>query len=581
MQLCRLGADNPTVRIRGLNRLVRWSLAILTAATALDGANAQIGPHLPEGPFDYAGIVLPDHYRSSNFPGGRRSRGVAVDYDNTPASNRVTNEGATLGRVLFYDKTLSANGTISCSSCHLQEHGFTDPRPLSTGFEGGLTRRHSMSLTNARFYREGKFFWDERAMTLEDQVLMPFQDPVEMGLTLDQLETLVRSQSYYPALFEAAFGSPRVDSDRIARALAQFVRSIVSLDSKYDRGRIQVARPQADFPNFSALENEGKRIFMTNGGVGRAPCTVCHNTESFSLVNPGRNRNRSTGASNNGLDAISIDDLGVAETTGNDRDRGSFKSPSLRNVGVGAPYMHDGRFATLEQVVDHYSSGMQAHSNLAVALRRSNGEPEHYNFSTREKTALVAFMHTLTDDTLLTDVKFSDPFIDPELPVITQVINSAIPLRTIADHEWVAITGRNLAESTLAWAGSASGITGFSNTLGGVSVTINEAPAPIGSVSPSQLLVLAPTSALTGEVEVHLTNSLGSSDLMTSIKQEVPPAVSQSSTSDSRGGREAATTWFGSVRGWFFRVAVPRVGLQRWFPRWRTRGSPAAGYALD
>ena len=577
MQWSRLGLINPTGRIHGLNGLLRWSIAILVAVTAAASVHAQLVPHLPEESFDYAGIVLPDHYRFSNFPGGRRTGGAAVDHDNTPTGNAVTNPGATLGRVLFYDKTLSANGTTSCSSCHLQEHGFADPRRRSTGFEGGLTRRHSMSLTNARFYREGKFFWDERAVTLEDQVLMPFQDPVEMGLTLDQLETLVRSQSYYPALFEAAFGSPRVDSDRIARALAQFVRSIVSLDSKYDRGRIQVANPQADFPNFSTLENEGKRIFMTNGGVGRAPCTVCHNTESFSLINPAANRNRRTDASNNGLDAVSIADRGVAETTNNDRDTGEFKSPSLRNVGVGAPYMHDGRFATLEEVVDHYSSGMQAHSNLAVALRTSNGEPRHYSFSVRERAALVAFLHTLTDDTLLTDVKFSDPFVDPQLPVITQVTASVMPLLTISDHAWVAITGRNLAESTLAWAGSTSGDTGFPHSLGGVRVTINAEPAQIGSASPSQILVLAPTSTLLSNVEVRLTNPLGTSGIMTSIRPEAPPAAPQSSIAASQPSRAAATTWIGTAQGWFFRVVVPSAGLERWFPRWRTRASRLAG----
>ena len=577
MQWSRLGVISVTGRIHGLNRLLRWSLAILAVATTAHGVSAQLGPYLPEESFDYAGIVLPDHYQWSNFPGGRRTGGAAIDHDNTPDSNTVTNAGATLGRVLFYDKTLSANGTISCASCHLQEHGFTDPRRRSTGFEGGFTRRHSMSLTNARFYREGKFFWDERAMTLEDQVLMPFQDPVEMGLTLDQLETLVRSKSYYPPLFEAAFGSPRVDSDRIARALAQFVRSIVSLDSKYDRGRIQVASPQADFPNFSVLENEGKRVFMTNGGVGRAPCTVCHNTESFSLINPAANRNRRTDASNNGLDAVSTADRGVAETTNNDRDTGGFKSPSLRNVGVGAPYMHDGRFATLEEVVDHYSSGMQAHSNLAIALRRSNGEPRHYSFSAREKEALIAFLHTLTDDTLLGDVKFSDPFIDPQLPVVTQVTRSVIPLRTISDHEWVAITGRNLSESTLAYTGPAAGATGFPHSLGGVRVTINAVPAPIASVSSSQLLVLAPTSTLIGEIDVHLTNSLASSEVTTSIRSEVPPAVGQSSASASQRGRDTSTTWFRSAQGWFFRVVVPRAGLERWFPRWRTRASRLAG----
>ena len=411
---------------------------MLAAAAVLGGADREAGPFLPEIPFDYEGIALPGYYRSSNFPGGRRTRGSAVDLDNTPDSNAVTNEGATLGRVLFHDKRLSANGSISCSSCHLQEHGFTDPERRSKGFAGGLTRRNSMGLTNARFYRAGKFFWDERATTLEEQVLMPIQDPVEMGLTLEQLESLVRSQPYYPALFKAAFGSTAIDSGRIARALAQFVRSIVSFNSRYDQGRRMVSSPLADFPNFTDQENHGKRVFMTNGGVGRAPCTVCHQTESFSSASPGRGRNRGrvTDASNNGLDASSADDHGVAETTGASRDEGNFKSPSLRNVAVGAPYMHDGRFATLEEVVEHYSTGIQAHPNLAAALRggldsrrlfrgrlglselgrafdRIRGTPERYGFSSQERAALVAFLHTLTDETLLTDEKLSDPFIDP------------------------------------------------------------------------------------------------------------------------------------------------------------------------
>ena len=414
--------------MRGLEKLARWSLAILAMTTALDGADPQNGPYLPRVPFDYADIVLPDYYRSSNFPGGRRTRGSAADLDNTPGSNRITNDGATLGRILFYDKSLSANGTISCSSCHQQEHGFTDPDRLSKGFAGGLTRRHSMGLTNARFYRSGKFFWDERAMTLEDQVLMPFQDPVEMGLTLERLEALVRSRPYYPSLFAAAFGSGRIDSDRIARALAQFVRSIVSVNSKYDRSRRQVGSPLTDFPNFSREENLGKRIFMTNGGVGRAPCTICHQSESFSLVSRRRNRNRVTDASNNGLDDSSDADRGVAQTTGQSRDAGKFKSPSLRNVGVGAPYMHDGRFATLEEVIEHYSTGIQAHANLDPALRGSFvtlWTPERYSFSSQEKAALVAFLHTLTDETLLSDERFSDPFIDPGGSMITGVVGSA------------------------------------------------------------------------------------------------------------------------------------------------------------
>ena len=327
----------PALTARALQRLVHRGLAVLALATALDGAGPDTGPHLPSDPFDYAGTVLPDYHLHSNFPGGRRTRNSAADLGNTPDNNVITNDGATLGRVLFCDKRLGANGAISCSSCHRQALGLTDQERLSRGFEGGLTRRRSMGHASARFCRAGKFFWDERAATLEDQALMPFRDPVEMGLTLAQLETLVRSRSHYPPLFEAAFGSQVIDSDRIARASAQFVRSIVSFDSRHARGRSQVGSPLTDHPNFSAEENLGQRIFVPNRGGGRVPCTVCHQTKSFSSVRPRRNRGRVTGASNNGLDASAVADRGVAGSTGNDRDAGNSKEPSLRNVGVGAP----------------------------------------------------------------------------------------------------------------------------------------------------------------------------------------------------------------------------------------------------
>lgn len=175
----------------------------------------------------------------------------ACEKDNTPANNPVTDEGATLGRVLFYDKKLSANGTVSCASFHQQDKGFSDDAALSLGFDGGTTRRHSMSLINARWYGRGRFFWDERAATLEEQVLMPFQDPVEMGMTLDQVVNTVAAQTYYPELFQAAFGSEEVTAEKISMALAQFVRSIVSVNSKYDEGRPQANIPTNDFPNYT------------------------------------------------------------------------------------------------------------------------------------------------------------------------------------------------------------------------------------------------------------------------------------------------------------------------------------------
>lgn len=151
-------------------------------------------PSIPAEYFNYENITLPDHYESNYFPPPFIFQHAAIDFDNTPVDNPITDAGATLGRVLFYDKKLSANGTIACASCHQQAHGFSDPEVLSVGFDGGLTRRHSMGLANARFNGPGKFFWDERAATLEDQALMPFQNSIEMGLTLPQLEQIVRDQ---------------------------------------------------------------------------------------------------------------------------------------------------------------------------------------------------------------------------------------------------------------------------------------------------------------------------------------------------------------------------------------------------
>lgn len=211
--------------------------------------------NLPLTPFEYEEVQFPSHFLTNDYPNNFQFQFAAIESDNTPANNPITNEGVLLGRVLFYEKKLSANGTISCASCHNQDIGFADPRKFSEGFEGGLTRRHSMGLTNARFYDTGKFFWDERAETLEEQVLMPFQDPVEMGMTLHQVVQTVKDQPYASTLFEGAFGDETVNTNRISKAIAQFIRSLVSFNSKYDEGRSLVNSPLTDFPNFKTFFN--------------------------------------------------------------------------------------------------------------------------------------------------------------------------------------------------------------------------------------------------------------------------------------------------------------------------------------
>lgn len=345
--------------------------------------------NLPATYYNYSNPDLPDHFT------GRQVSNI----DNTPGNNPVTNEGATLGRVLFYDVRLSANNSISCASCHVQENGFSDPDQFSTGFAGGLTGRNSMGLANARYYDNGRFFWDERAATLEDQVLGPIQDPVEMGMELDDLVAKLQSETYYEVLFEDAFGSSEVTSDRISLALSQFVRSMVSYESRYDEGLAQVGGDEDDdFPNFTALENRGKDLFFS----GRTQCSNCHETHTFS----------GDQARNNGLDA-QLSDFGVGGVTGRMQDNGEFKTGSLRNIALTAPYMHDGRFETLREVVEFYNTGIQNSPELDNRLRGPGGNGvRRMNLNPQEIDALVAFMETLTDPSFIADEKFSNPFVD-------------------------------------------------------------------------------------------------------------------------------------------------------------------------
>lgn len=353
--------------------LAPWALA-LRPAPAGDGLPR---PVLPETPYKYADrdIDLPAHIKDRQA----RTGNVAIR-DNTPPKNMVTNDGATLGRVLFYDKRLSKNYSKSCASCHPQDKGFSDPEQFSEGFEGKRTTRHSMSLANARYYLFGEFFWDQRAKSLEEQVLMPIQDEIEMGLTLEELEQRLNATDFYGPLYEKAFGTPEITMDRTAKALAQFIRSMVTYQSKYDDALVS-----GSFEEFTPAERRGLSLF---NGQGR--CGNCHITALQILNLP----------QNNGLDLETSADPGVED--------GRFKAPSLRNIAVTAPYMHDGRFKTLEEVVEHYNSGVKAHPDLDVML--GGKRPVKMGMSKEQVADIVAFLGTLTDEKFLTDPKFSDPF---------------------------------------------------------------------------------------------------------------------------------------------------------------------------
>jgi len=341
-------------------------------------------PSLPAPLFSYtdAANLFPQHFVNGPAPGG-----PVLATDNTPASNPITDAGATLGRVLFYDKRLSANDKVACASCHLQSLGFTDSARFSHGFAGGLTGRHAPGLANARFYQRGRFFWDERAATLEDQVLQPIQNSAEMGMTLDALVAKVSATSYYPALFAATFGSTAVTSDRVSRALAQFVRSLRSTQSKFDASFPAPPPGPAGTP-LTALEQQGLSLF--NGPAGCAPCHATNSQVGDNIHNTG-------------LDSV-ITDQGAGG--------GRFKPPSLRNVALRPQFMHDGRFTTLQQVVSFYDSGVKNNPQLDGRLRNPPPDPtaKRLNLTQGQRDAIVAYLTALTDSVFITSAKLSSPF---------------------------------------------------------------------------------------------------------------------------------------------------------------------------
>ncbi len=334
-----------------------------------------------------------------------------ITKDNT-STNPITNSGATLGRVLFYDKSLSTLNTISCSSCHKQQFGFSDTRIVSDGVNG-VTGRHAMRLINSRFSVEKKFFWDERAATLEDQTSKPIQDHKEMGFsgtsgdpTLSALLTKLEAIDYYKEMFKYVYGDSKITEPRIQNALAQFVRSIQSFDSKFDVGRAQAPNDVANFSNFSTAENLGKSLFLAppqfdqNGSriAGGAGCQGCHRAPEFDIDPNSRN---------NGV-------IGVVGAT--NVDLTNTRSPSLRNLvnlnGVmNSPAMHDGSRNTLEAIIEHYNAIVAApgNNNLDPKLMPA-GKPQKLQLTQNEKDALISFMKTLTGTAVFTDTKWADPF---------------------------------------------------------------------------------------------------------------------------------------------------------------------------
>ncbi len=310
------------------------------------------------------------------------------------ANNPVTEEGAELGRFLFYDKILSADSSFSCSGCHRQQSAFADaPNQFSKGIDGKPLRRNTMPLFNLAWY--SSYFWDGKAGSLEDQVFHPVRAHNEMNLKWDLATERIRNSTFYPPKFKSAFGEVIIDSVLIAKAIAQFERTLISSNSKYD----QVLRRER---YFTSEEYEG---FILMNDQTKGDCLHCHTTDGDALGTTAR-------FSNNGLQKANAPsdypDKGKMEITGKPEHLGQFKIPSLRNVAITAPYMHDGRFATLEEVLDFYSEGVNLSTNIdsKMGLAHKGG----VQLTESEKSSIVAFLKTLTDSTFISNPEFANPF---------------------------------------------------------------------------------------------------------------------------------------------------------------------------
>ncbi|GAB3841520.1 cytochrome c peroxidase [Hymenobacter jeollabukensis] len=311
-----------------------------------------------------------------------------------PADNPLTEEGVALGRMLFYEKKLSGDGTISCGSCHQQSKAFTDGRARAIGVGGQQHARGSMALINMAW--EQDFTWDGAHTKLEQQARTPLENPVEMHQSLATSVTKLQATNNYPKLFGRAFGSSRITEENVLKALAQFERTLVSSNSRYDKAK----RGESYLlPN----ELQGKQLMgHATTFVRGAECQHCHDTELFS--------GPTHTFFNNGLDLPPFTDPGRGGITGVAFERGMFKAPTLRNIALTDPYMHDGRFKTLEEVLDQYSEHVQISPNLDPQLVNSPNDPsKKIMLTAAEKQKIIAFLHTLTDSTFITDPRFSDP----------------------------------------------------------------------------------------------------------------------------------------------------------------------------
>jgi cytochrome c peroxidase len=326
-------------------------------------------------------------------------------YINTFVNTNIDYDKATLGRVLFYDKSLSSDKSVSCATCHKQELAFSDDVAFSPGAEGKVTTRNSLALgsvINFRLYYGNEvfngipFFWDNSANTIQEQSQRTLANPNEMNMHISEVHKRVNSIEYYKPLIKKAYNTENATGDQILDALAEFTNSITNYNTKFDEGVSQhfkntgnTSIQGVNLQNYTVQENKGKDIYLAN-------CASCHGTVAG---RPGKTE------ANNGI-AMDYKDKGIAAIAGGTP---RFKVPTLRNVLLTAPYMHDGSLATIDDVLEHYSKNIK-NTNGLDPLLKSNNQALKMNFTEDDKSALKAFLATMTDQKVIADVKFSDPF---------------------------------------------------------------------------------------------------------------------------------------------------------------------------
>jgi cytochrome c peroxidase len=311
------------------------------------------------------------------------------DFGATNIGPNNINQKVILGRVLFYDKQLSFNNNISCGTCHKQDFGFADNVKIHKGIWGTDLQRNTLSISG----EANLLFWDGRSQSLSDLVLRPIANHQEMLQDLSVLPEKLKKMTYYKQMFKNAFGDSTITIERIGNALSFFCRAIQANNSKINKMVIAGN-------NTSMLSNEEKAGYDIFNGKGR--CVTCHSFGSISSYN--------SAFHNIGLDII-YKDGGLSNISNREEDKGVFKTPNLTNIELTAPYMHDGRYNTLEEVVEFYNSQIQAHPNLSSLLKDEDNHPLRLQLTDSEKNALVKFLKTFTDPVLKTDPRFSDPFV--------------------------------------------------------------------------------------------------------------------------------------------------------------------------